>query len=321
MPNSQVKEMSESFRVVFNGEIAEGFNQSDVQKKLSSILNEDELKVEKLFSGQSYIIKKNADRETCDKISQAFLLAGAVCTVMADDTPSSKPRTTSTDTITEENTDDSIFEADHPPSPKREKINIPGTVDTIRLKVSDIVAASQDTFSKAKEKTETVWKEGTESVSSDHEIGGMAYVVKNKYFLAVSTVLVTFLLLLFFTVSYERKSMPLTIENISVLNSHITFIENAFTIPELKKMTQNPTDFMDYLLVDPISKMGYEFNASIQDIADDFLDGDFNQKELQKLKPYLQITVQEREKLAELGFISEPVKKSLDKIQKKINTK
>jgi hypothetical protein len=108
--------------------------------------------------------------------------------------------------------------------------------------------------------------------------------------------------------------MPATEANFDNILSHIEFIESAFTNEELESMTKNRSDFLDYVLVDPIRKMGYEFEPSIEKICNDFLDGDFSAREQEKVKIYLKITSHERAELQKHGIISDSMKDKLDEV-------
>jgi TM2 domain-containing membrane protein YozV/Tfp pilus assembly major pilin PilA len=67
------------YRVIFKGDIADGRNLDDVKENLASILKADITTIEKLFSGKLIVIKRDADRETCEKFINAFKKAGAIC--------------------------------------------------------------------------------------------------------------------------------------------------------------------------------------------------------------------------------------------------
>jgi len=69
--------MSNTFEVVFNGEILDGFDPAETQAKIGKLFNADEAKIARLFSGNSVVIKKNLDEATANKYIGAFKNAGA----------------------------------------------------------------------------------------------------------------------------------------------------------------------------------------------------------------------------------------------------
>lgn len=66
------------YRVIFKGEAAPGEDVNEVKTKVASIFKADQEKIERLFSGATIVIKKDADLETCEKVSNAIKKAGAV---------------------------------------------------------------------------------------------------------------------------------------------------------------------------------------------------------------------------------------------------
>lgn len=75
------------YRVIFKGDIAKGRNLDDVKKDLASILNADTTKIEKLFSGKHIVIKRDADREICERLKNAFKRSGAICYIQKQESP------------------------------------------------------------------------------------------------------------------------------------------------------------------------------------------------------------------------------------------
>ena len=69
--------MSNTFEVVFNGEVIEGFDPAETRAKIGKLFNADEAKIARLFSGNSIVIKKNLDEATANKYLGAFKNAGA----------------------------------------------------------------------------------------------------------------------------------------------------------------------------------------------------------------------------------------------------
>ncbi len=68
-----------NYRVVFRGEITGGANPDGVKKRLKAAFNTDNKRINKLFSGRSVFIKKNASLQDCEKIKLAFEKTGALC--------------------------------------------------------------------------------------------------------------------------------------------------------------------------------------------------------------------------------------------------
>jgi len=75
------------YRVIFKGDIADGKNLDNVKKRLASVLKADITTIEKLFSGKLIVIKKDADRETCERLKNAFKRAGAICYLQRQESP------------------------------------------------------------------------------------------------------------------------------------------------------------------------------------------------------------------------------------------
>jgi len=69
--------MSESFyRLTFSGELLEGQHSAVVKKKLGVLLKVAPERVEKLFSGETVVIKKSVDKATAARFQAAFKQAG-----------------------------------------------------------------------------------------------------------------------------------------------------------------------------------------------------------------------------------------------------
>lgn len=71
------------YRVIFNGNISSGNNVETVKKRLASFFKGDKKKIERLFSGQPILIKKDTDFQTATKYMNTFKKAGAICTIEA----------------------------------------------------------------------------------------------------------------------------------------------------------------------------------------------------------------------------------------------
>ncbi|MFK8019602.1 MAG: hypothetical protein AB8B86_07530 [Pseudomonadales bacterium] len=68
----------QSYRVVFEGSIAEGFSIGMVKKNLAQLFKADSDRIATIFSGQAVVMKRNIDKATAVKYQAALLKAGAV---------------------------------------------------------------------------------------------------------------------------------------------------------------------------------------------------------------------------------------------------
>ncbi len=66
------------YNLVFAGKIVKGQEVGTVKKKMAALLKRDPKGIEKLFSGETVVIKKKMDRATAEKYQQAFRKIGAV---------------------------------------------------------------------------------------------------------------------------------------------------------------------------------------------------------------------------------------------------
>ena len=71
----------ELFEIAFAGEIAEGADRETVKLRLGQMFKADAERVQKMFSGQRVVIKRQADAGMVAKYRAAFEKAGAVCIV------------------------------------------------------------------------------------------------------------------------------------------------------------------------------------------------------------------------------------------------
>ena len=69
--------MSELYRLVFRGEVAEGQHQAVVQKRLANVLKLSDEKVAQLFSASSVVLRQSVDAKTAAQFQAAFKQAGA----------------------------------------------------------------------------------------------------------------------------------------------------------------------------------------------------------------------------------------------------
>lgn len=88
---------TESFDLVFRGDVVIGEAVSDVKSRLQQLFKVDSDKVEALFSGRPVVLKRNLDRATAEQYQQVLRRAGAqVSLASAGSTqapsPSARPR-------------------------------------------------------------------------------------------------------------------------------------------------------------------------------------------------------------------------------------
>ena len=69
--------MSNTYAIVFKGEILDGADSAVVQQKVGAMFKADAAKLAALFSGKPVAIKKNVDEATANKFVAAFAKAGA----------------------------------------------------------------------------------------------------------------------------------------------------------------------------------------------------------------------------------------------------
>jgi hypothetical protein len=70
--------LNKEFNLMFNGEVARQYNANDVRKKLSVIFKIPDEKLDKLFSGSPFVIKKNVTKADALLLQQKLFAVGAV---------------------------------------------------------------------------------------------------------------------------------------------------------------------------------------------------------------------------------------------------
>ncbi|MEK9870933.1 MAG: hypothetical protein VW831_14480, partial [Gammaproteobacteria bacterium] len=68
---------TETYAIVFKGEIVEGFEAAAVQAQLAKLLKLDPAKAKALFSGKPIVLKKTADKAEAAKYGKALKKVGA----------------------------------------------------------------------------------------------------------------------------------------------------------------------------------------------------------------------------------------------------
>lgn len=73
--------MSGKYRLVFNGEVAEGADITSVKNNVRALLKTDETRIEQIFNAGSTTIKNDIDYETTLKYKAIFEKTGAKCSI------------------------------------------------------------------------------------------------------------------------------------------------------------------------------------------------------------------------------------------------
>lgn len=69
--------MTDTYRLVFRGEVVEGQHPAVVRKRLAMALKLDDARVQSLFTGNPVVIRKAVDQETAARFQAVFKKAGA----------------------------------------------------------------------------------------------------------------------------------------------------------------------------------------------------------------------------------------------------
>ncbi|MCK9530193.1 MAG: hypothetical protein M0R77_06480 [Gammaproteobacteria bacterium] len=88
--------MSQTYDIVFTGVIVPGSDQAQVRRNLAALFKTEPAKIEPLFSGKRFVIKKGLDEATALKYQKALREAGAIVHMEAAaatelSTPSANP--------------------------------------------------------------------------------------------------------------------------------------------------------------------------------------------------------------------------------------
>lgn len=82
---------SETYAIVFKGDIVEGFEAAAVQAQLARLLKIDAKKIAALFSGKQIVLKKTTDKTAAVKYGKALKKAGADVKIRVIKAAASKP--------------------------------------------------------------------------------------------------------------------------------------------------------------------------------------------------------------------------------------
>jgi hypothetical protein len=83
--------MSETFSVIFRGDILPGHTLPDVKAKVGQLFKLDDAKLGIVFSGKPVALKKNCDQATAEKIKAVLTKAGAEVEIRSSAQASAKP--------------------------------------------------------------------------------------------------------------------------------------------------------------------------------------------------------------------------------------
>lgn len=71
------------YKLVFEAKLQPGFKEKTVRKNLQSLFKADKSKMERMFSGDPIIIRKNLNEEKIRKYERAMVQAGACCRILS----------------------------------------------------------------------------------------------------------------------------------------------------------------------------------------------------------------------------------------------
>lgn len=73
------------FKILFEGQIQPDFDESEVRESLSKLFKADETRMNRLFSGKPYALRKDISEKEARKYEQAILKAGGSCRIVSMD--------------------------------------------------------------------------------------------------------------------------------------------------------------------------------------------------------------------------------------------
>ena len=232
--------MSEIYKVVFRGEVADGFEEQKVKENLGKILKKDLTAIEKLFSGKAFVIKKANDRATCEKVQAILGKYGAIChikepkvatTPEEEAAPVVPPPPTPPPASPAEPAEVVKGEAESPPAPPEEKTpEVPEVEEKVQgeeklasakkaasEKLDSVKTASkkfaekvklEEKVASAKELSSAQIKNATSSIRSDFEEEGFKGALKNKFVLGGAGLFGVLLLVLLFSFIGGSSTQP-----------------------------------------------------------------------------------------------------------------
>ncbi|WNO11308.1 hypothetical protein [Teredinibacter sp. KSP-S5-2] len=85
--------MNDSFKVIFSGEVAEGYLRKDVQVNLQKAMRASPEQIKRLFSGKSIQIKKNLSKQAAESFVRKLADLGVVAKIAVEVTSTSSSKT------------------------------------------------------------------------------------------------------------------------------------------------------------------------------------------------------------------------------------
>lgn len=80
------------FRIIFEGELADGFSLGMVKKNLGALFKADTDRIAQIFGGQAVVLKRGLDQSGAEKYQAALLKAGAITRLQnGDEEPVAAP--------------------------------------------------------------------------------------------------------------------------------------------------------------------------------------------------------------------------------------
>ncbi|WP_422137286.1 DUF805 domain-containing protein [Endozoicomonas sp. ALC020] len=81
------------YKVIFKGQILPGFSEAEVKNNLARLFNADAQRIDRLFSGKPYAVRKPVTRKEARKYEEAIRKAGGQCRIMTLDGSKTLPPT------------------------------------------------------------------------------------------------------------------------------------------------------------------------------------------------------------------------------------
>ena len=116
------------FAVIFKGRLVDGVDPAAVRANLAKLFNADAARIEKMFSGQTVIIKKGLDEAAAQKYRAALGKAGAVVEIVAAGAPAKAPAEVPAAAAVTPTADAASAETTAPATPQRAASAAPQTV-------------------------------------------------------------------------------------------------------------------------------------------------------------------------------------------------
>ena len=95
--------MSDTFKLLFRGDIAPGHSLPEVRERIGGMFNLDAARVDQFFSGRPVVLKKSLSAAEAEKWTSALLKAGIVVEVATAESGSSGAETPATGTADDSN--------------------------------------------------------------------------------------------------------------------------------------------------------------------------------------------------------------------------